>query len=417
MTIVGKTRLTATVGIWGLWVATGEANAVTLGAEAAATVGATDNANASLSGEAKADAFISGRVGGRALWVLPSGSHALTASADVSTFLRGTRGTFTQEQVGWTTKIEPTGRSTLALSAGLLHGRLGFLDAAPSVNAAQPDSQARPAGAISYGALLLREEFAWAPTPKWRSSQALSAAGFTPLEENAGRPHSWAVDNELGLFRVFGLNQFGANARAGYARNSGVERNGVQLTPERGLTYGDANGVWKRSWTEQWSSDVGAGLFLAKADGQDVIGGPGGRVQGQYRDPDLITVTASAERRVQANVYLGDALVTEGVNLQLQRSIGKFQEWSLTLFGGYQRSRAVSEDSLYGNLAVLYARAGLAYDNQGSFRWSIDYLLSDQSIDRNTPEAMAAVSFSRNILSATLVYRWPAPRSVRGVPP
>lgn len=391
----------------------GPARAVEWGVRAAATVGATDNATLQPKGAqgARGDGFVTGRLSGDLKWEVASGTHRLSASADVSSFFRGTQGTFLQQQLGWTSQLEPTAASSLSLSAGLLHGRLGFLQATPAVQAAAPDSLARPAGTLSYGALFLREGFAWQLGPQWKLTQGLAGSGFQPLEDDSVRARSVAVENEFGLFRVFRVDDLGATLRTGYGYNLEVRREGMAVTPAFGLAFADANLAWKRTWTPSWQSEAAAGAFVAKAEGRDLTGGPGGKLQIQYTDEAIATFVARGERRVFANVFLGEALISEGVELQAARAFGRYASWGAALATAYQRARPVSAASAYGNLGVWSVRGGVSWDDQGYLRVSLSYQFSDQRVSGADAAAgmASAVTFQRHLASFTLEFRLPEP--------
>ncbi len=394
----------------------GNAHAAEWGVGASATVGATDNALMAPKGDpnARADGFVTGRVAGNIRWERASGTHEATASADISSFFRGSQSTFTQQQLGLSSRMTPTGATALTLSVGALHGRLGFLDPTPTAQAAMPNTLARPGGTLRYGALFLREALAWQLGPQWRASQEFSASGFMPLEDDSVRAKSVAVENQLGLYRVFRVDDFGGTLRLGYGYNLAVQRQDVVIAPAFGLAFADANAAWRRTWTQQWQSEVAVGGFVAKADERSLTGGPGGKVQVQYTDEQIATFIARAERRVFANVFIGEALLSEGADLQVMRALGRFGTWSAAVMGGYQRARPLSGVSQYGHLSVWNVRGGLSWDNQGLLRASLNYLFADQRVSGLAGADMmrvSAVSFQRHLVSVTLEVRWPEPRN------
>jgi hypothetical protein len=357
---------------------------------AATSVGATDNASASPTGEARVrDGFGIATVGGRA-------RHRGARSTDV-VGLQLVRTQFLTDSEADSTSGNFVGASEMNLTAAwdLRLGANALLSRTTGVTSGSPDV-AMPQGVLAAPLTFLNtgvtENLSYTPNPRLAYAESLAFGQVRYLNDAIDAPTNTVVTGQLRVDWSLARDTLSAE---GTLTDSYMPRPAPGATgvfSQGNVFLAQLLAGWRRELSVRWSAELHAGaLELFNLDGHAVIAPSGRGVLEFRRVPWFATLIVS--QLPVANLYLGQATVSDQALARLSLPLTSRELVVVSGFGGFTSARLVDSQ---GHLARAYDQWSVGTSLTARFArlpfaGALEYTFIDQNGDSGSAGAIPSL--------------------------
>jgi hypothetical protein len=289
------------------------------------------------------DEFVTAGVGSQLRYSGARVTHALGNRLSFSHFFEGRGTDTTTDALTWLSTWQPVAALQLRLSASAAVSRVSAVDPG---DLSATSTTAAVAGSSQFLSTTASEAVRWEPSARFALLESVTVGRVDFLPRREELPTTTLISGQLRAERLAALDTVYLDARLSDSYASTTELN-VGTFSEGHNLVGQLLLGWRRQLSAFWSSELQGGPLILFRPSGDAILSPSGLASLNYQAMARGTpwfATVSLSRTPAANLFLGEATITDQLLARLALPLDRRQTLFVTGFAAYLYARQVGSD-------------------------------------------------------------------------